>query len=237
MIGIIGAMEEEIELLRSNMENIECIKLGEFEFYRGSLCDKETVLQRCGIGKVNAAVGCTMLINKFGPVYIINTGCAGGINPSLHFGDVVISTGLMYHDVDVTAFNYLPGQLPRQPQIFPVDGTLGTYAERAINELKLEKILPSDLNYCRGVIGSGDIFMHEPQRINELRQCFPQITAVEMESTAIAHCCYLFKIPVLVIRSLSDIAGIESPLKFDEFLPVASRHSAEIVKRILNSKE
>ena len=238
MIGIIGAMEEEIELLRSNMENTECIKTHEFEFYRGMLGGKETVLLRCGIGKVNAAAGCTLLIHKFAPAFIINTGCAGGINPSLHFGDVVVSTGLMYHDVDVTAFNYLPGQLPRQPQIFPVDDILAAHAEQAINELKQEKILPAALNYCRGIIGSGDIFMHEPHRINELRQRFPEIAAVEMESTAIAHCCYLFSVPVLVIRALSDIAGNESPLKFDEFLPVASKHSAEIVKRIIiKSKE
>jgi len=233
MIGIIGAMEEEIELLRSYMENSECIKTGSFEFFRGSIGGKDTVLLRCGIGKVNAAIGCTLLISNFKPDFIINTGSAGGIDPGLHFGDVVVSTGLIYHDVDVTAFNYLPGQLPRQPQIFPVDDVLAALAEQAIKELKQEKILPEGLNYCRGIIGSGDIFMHDPKRIRELRQSFPQIAAVEMESTAVAHCCYLFSVPALVIRALSDIAGFDSPVKFDEFLHVASRHSAEIVKRII----
>ncbi|MCL2139339.1 MAG: 5'-methylthioadenosine/S-adenosylhomocysteine nucleosidase, partial [Treponema sp.] len=114
------------------------------------------------------------------------------------------------------------------------DETLAAAAEQAISELKHEGKLPAALNYCRGIIGSGDVFMHDPQRINVMRQIFPEIAAVEMESAAIAHCCHLFAIPVLVIRALSDIAGAESPLKFDEFLPVASKHSAEIVRRIIS---
>jgi adenosylhomocysteine nucleosidase len=185
---------------------------------------------------VNAAVGCALLIQQFKPDCVINTGSAGGIHPGLKVGDAIISSGLVYHDVDVTAFNYAPGQLPRQPQIFPVDETLVKLAEGAVDQLKKEKKLPDSFNHLRGLIGSGDIFMHEPESIARVRRIFPNITAVEMEGAAIAHCCHLFSVPVLVIRALSDVAGTESPVSFDEFLPIASRHSADIVIRILKNK-
>jgi len=230
MIGIIGAMEDEVSLLRDAMETPRITKIGEFEFYEGKLDGKDVVLLRCGIGKVAAAVGCALLIHTYKPRFVINTGSAGGIDPALHFGDVIISTGLVYHDVDVTAFNYAPGQLPGQPQIFPADENLIAKAEQAVTQLKQKDTLPSNLNYCRGLIGTGDVFMHQPESIAAVRGRFPNIAAVEMEGAAIAHCCRLFSVPVLVIRALSDIAGVESPLKFEEFLPVASKNSAEMVR-------
>jgi adenosylhomocysteine nucleosidase len=233
MTGIIGAMDDEVLFLRESMEAATTLAIGGFEFFQGTLEDKNVVLLRCGIGKVNAAVGCALLINTFKPALVINTGSAGGINPALHFGDAIISTGLVYHDVDVTAFGYAPGQLPGQPQVFPVDEALVLRAEQAVDELKREKVLPPDFNHCRGLIGSSDTFMHESERIAAMRRLFPNIAAVEMEGAAIAHCCCLFSVPALVIRALSDIAGAESPLKFDEFLPIASRRSSEIVRRIV----
>jgi len=233
MIGIIGAMEKEIFLLRDTIENLETRSIGVFEFFTGTIKGKHITLLRSGVGKVNAAVGCALLIENFKPDFVINTGSAGGIDPNLSFGDAIISTGLVYHDVDVTAFNYVPGQLPGQPPIYPVDKTLSSRAEEAVEELKKEKKLPDLFNYRRGIIGSGDIFMHNPEQIARVRKLFPDIAAVEMESAAIAHCCRLFSVPVLVIRALSDIAGIESPMKFDEFLPIASEHSARIVLRII----
>lgn len=233
MIGIIGAMEDELSLLNDLMDTPSSKKTGEFEFQTGKIKGKDVTVLRCGIGKVNAAVGCTLLIQQFKPDCIINTGSAGGIKPELKVGDAIISTGLIYHDVDVTAFGYAPGQLPKQPQIFPAEEALVKIAEDAVDELKNEKILPETFAHCRGLIGSGDIFMHEPEKIAALRKVFPNIAAVEMEGAAIAHCCRLFSVPVLVIRALSDVAGTESPVSFDEFLPVASKHSAHIVTRIL----
>jgi adenosylhomocysteine nucleosidase len=236
MIGIIGAMENEVSLLCETMGKFSVQKAGEFEFNTGKIEGKDVTVLRCGIGKVNAAVGCALLIRQFKPSCIINTGSAGGIHSELKVGDAVISTGLLYHDVDVTAFNYAPGQLPGQPQIFPADEKLIKIAEDAVDELKAEKILPASFTHRRGIIGSGDIFMHEPERINAVRRLFPDTAAVEMEGAAIAHCCRLFSVPVLVIRALSDIAGTESPVSFDEFLPIASKHSAHIVMRIVRNR-
>jgi adenosylhomocysteine nucleosidase len=119
--------------------------------------------------------------------------------------------------------------------VFPVSEALILLAERAVEELKKEAALPAGFNHVRGLIGSGDVFMHESGRIAAARSLFPAIRAVEMEGAAIAHACALFKVPALIIRALSDIAGAESPLKFDEFLPVASKHSGEIVRRIVRN--
>lgn len=233
MIGIIGAMEEEVALLQSAMEGIKSESLGNFTFCKGSLMGKEAALLRCGIGKVNAAVGCALMISRYQPDLVINTGSAGGIDPSLRFGDAVISDGLVYYDVDVTAFGYAPGQIPGQPQIFPVSESLIRLAEGAVDALKKEGLLPQGFGHVRGLVGSGDVFMCESGRIAEARRLFPALKAVEMEGAAIAHTCALFGVPALIIRSLSDIAGAESPVTFDEFLPVAAKNSGEIVRRIV----
>ena len=207
MIGIIGAMEKELSVLCETMGDYVTHKIGNFEFFTGKIEGHDVTLLQCGIGKVNAAVGCALLIHEFKPRCVINTGSAGGINPSLKVGDAIISNGLVYHDVDITAFNYAPGQLPGQPQIFPAEKTLIKLAEDAVDELKKEKLLPDSLNHCRGLIGSGDVFMHDPQRIAAVHNTFPDIVAVEMEGAAVAHCCHLFSVPFVVIRALSDVAG------------------------------
>jgi adenosylhomocysteine nucleosidase len=235
MIGIIGAMEDEVAILRKEIENPKTETDGMFEFTAGRLEGRDVVLLLGGIGKVNAAVGCALLIRRCAPALVINTGSAGGIDPSLSFGDAIISEGLVQHDVDVTAFGYAPGQIPRMPAVFTVPEDLVITAERAVDELKGEGLLPETFNHVRGLIGSGDVFMHEEDRIRRVRELFPSIRAVEMEAAAIAQTCYLFSIPGLFIRAVSDIAGKESPVKFDEFLPIASKHSGEIVRRIVRN--
>ena len=234
MIGIIGAMEDEVVLLRQSLEDCRTESPGGgFEFFTGKLRGIPAAVLRSGIGKVNAAVGAALLIQRYGPSLVINTGSAGGIGPGLKVGDAVISTGLVYHDVDLTAFDYAPGQLPGQPAVFSAPPELIEGAGRAIDGLKAEGRLPAALNHVQGIIASGDVFMHEPARIALLRQTFPDVQAVEMEGAAIAHTCALFKVPALIIRALSDVAGTESPVAFGEFLPVASKHSAEIVLRLV----
>jgi adenosylhomocysteine nucleosidase len=235
MIGIIGAMEPEVEMLRALMGKGATEKAGNFEYFSGSLDDRDVALLRCGIGKVNAAVGCALMIHRFKPDLVINTGSAGGIDPALTFGDVIIAEGLLYHDVDVTAFKYKPGQVPGQPQIFPVPADLLSLAENSMDELKREKILPESLGHVRGLIGSGDVFMHQAERIEAARKLFPGMKAVEMESAAIAHACSLFNVPAVIIRALSDIAGADSPVTSEEFLPVAAKNSAELARRIVRN--
>ncbi|MDR2501353.1 MAG: 5'-methylthioadenosine/adenosylhomocysteine nucleosidase [Treponema sp.] len=235
MIGIIGAMEAELALLKNALANPQTRTIGGFTFISGLLEQKSAVLLQCGIGKVNAAVGCALLITTYQPEALINTGSAGGIDPALTFGDTVISEGLIQHDVDLTSFGYAPGQLPAMPAIFPVPEDLIRRAEQAVADLKRDGLLPPSFKYSRGLIGSGDVFMDKEDRIQALRARFPGIRAVEMEGAAIAQTCFLFKTPALILRSLSDIAGAQSPVAFEEFLPLASKHSAEILRRIIRA--
>jgi adenosylhomocysteine nucleosidase len=239
MIGIIGAMEEEVEILQKLIENRTAEKIGPFEYYTGVLEGKETALLRCGIGKANAAIGAALMVNRFKPALVINTGCAGGVNPAgftpvLNFGDVVVSSSLVYHDFDISAFGYAAGQIPgRKDAFFHVEKAPLQTGLRAIAELKNEGLLPAPLNYVEGLICSGDVFVCSAKRVVEIVKLFPAVRAVEMEGAAIAHACSLFDTPYLVIRAMSDIAGEESPMKFDEYLPIAAKHSSEIVRRIV----
>jgi len=220
-------------MLRNLLENTTTQNDGGFELCRGNLDGKDVVLLRCGIGKVNAAAGCALLIDRHHPEMVINTGSAGGIGGSLRIGDVVISQGLVHHDADATVFHYEPGQLPGMPAVFTVPEDLIKRAEQAVDELKQEGALPDGLSHARGIIGSSDMFMDDPARVAVVSKQFPAIRAVDMESAAVAQICWLFGVPCLVIRALSDIAGTESGISFDKFLPAASRNSCEIVRRIV----
>lgn len=226
LVGIIGAMEQEVALLKQQMSNISTISFGSFEFYRGQLQGTEVVLVQCGIGKVASAIATTLMISQFQPDCVINTGSAGGFDAELAVGDIVISTELRHHDVDVTAFGYEPGQVPRLPAAFSADPRLIQAAEECI----------TSLGFCqtkKGLITTGDVFMCDPTRIAATRATFPTMLAVEMEGAAIAQVCHQLHTPFVVIRSLSDIAGKESPTSFDAYLEVASRHSCAMVLALL----
>ncbi len=156
-IGIIGAMDEEIEILKDKMEIDKVKERAKMKFYEGKLNDKDVVLVRCGIGKVNAAVCTQILITYFNVDYIINTGVAGAIHDSLNIGDIVISTDVVQHDVDATGFGYELGEIPRLDEYkFKADRRLIDIAkEVAAKELKGHKLY-------EGRILSGDVFVASP---------------------------------------------------------------------------
>lgn len=234
MIAIIGAMEQEMSLLKSHLESSRQEKIAQFEMTLGRLAGQDVVLLQCGVGKVNAAVGCALLLDHYRPEAVFNTGSAGGMLPEQTFGDIVLSSDVLHHDADVTAFGYAPGQLPGMPARFKADVELLEKAEMGLSRLKVRGEIPASLGFSRGTIGSGDVFVHDSDLIAQIRKHFPDLCAVEMESAAIAQTCHLFRVPFVIIRALSDIAGKESPMKFDEFLPLASRRSAELILEILS---
>lgn len=240
MIGLICAMDEEITLLRSATTNTKKESVGQIEFTAGKLSGKDVVLLRCGIGKVQAAVGCAMLIEKYKPSLVINTGSAGGVNPAgaepLNFGDAVIASSLVYHDFDIRPFGYKLGQVPgRDTAEFAIEGGIVDMLEKAVAELHAEKKLPPDFKALPGLIASGDIFVSDSNFVTNLIKSFPQLRAVEMESTAVAHTCDLFNVPCMVLRCLSDIAGEESTVTFDEYLHVAAANSSQIVTKVVEN--
>jgi adenosylhomocysteine nucleosidase len=225
-VGIIGAMDEEVDLLRSKLEDRTDLNLAGTEFYSGKIDSLEVVLLKSGIGKVNAAMGTTLLIDKFQPDVIINTGSAGGFHHDLSVGDVVISDAVRHHDVDVTIFGYEYGQVPRMPAYYKPDEKLVSIAVKSA-----EKI--NGLQVVEGLIASGDSFMNDPERVEFIRTKMPDLYAAEMEAAAIAQVSHQFEVPFVIIRSLSDIAGKDSNISFDQFLETAAKNSAELILLML----
>ncbi|NWA60236.1 5'-methylthioadenosine/S-adenosylhomocysteine nucleosidase [Pantoea sp. B9002] len=224
-VGIIGAMEQEVTLLRDKIENRQTLALAGCEIYTGTLNGVEVALLKSGIGKVAAALGTTLLLQLCKPDVVINTGSAGGLAPTLKVGDIVVSDEVRYHDVDVTAFGYEPGQMASCPAAFVADDKLIAAAELVIKQL--------DLNAVRGLVVSGDAFINGAAPLERIRTTFPQAIAVEMEATAIGHVCHQFKVPFVVVRAISDVADQESHLSFDEFLSVAAKQSSLMVENLL----
>jgi adenosylhomocysteine nucleosidase len=221
-IGIIGAMDEEVAMLRSKLEGPSDASHAGFEIASGRYGSVEISLLKSGIGKVNTAIGTTILMENYAPDYIINTGSAGGFHPELEVGDLVISSEIRHHDVDVTAFDYEYGQVPGLPACFLPDQKLIAAAQRAVADV-------GQVKHVHGLIATGDSFMCDPERVAQTRARFPQMAAVEMEAAAIAQVCHHYQVPFVIIRSLSDIAGKESPHTFEQYLEKAAKHSAELV--------
>lgn len=221
-IAIIGAMEEEVQILRGEMENVQQEVIAGCEYNVGTLHGVDVVLLKSGIGKVNAAMSTAILLEKFKPTAVINTGSAGGYSPDLQVGDVVISSEVVHHDVDVTAFGYAYGQVPQLPPTFVADDKLIMVAEEAAKDI-------TGMAVAKGLIATGDSFMSDPARVEFVRGKFEDLQAVEMEAAAISQVAYQFSVPFVVIRALSDIAGKESNVSFEAFLETAAKNSSQLV--------
>ena len=226
-IAIIGAMEEEVEFLRSKLDYIQTQKIAGFEYYLGDIDGTEIVLLRSGIGKVNAAISTTLLLQQYRPDYVINTGSAGGFHTDLNVGDIVISSSVCHHDVDVTPFGYDLGQVPGMPTCFLPDDKLVKVAQKSIDALQ-------EVIHMHGLIATGDRFMHQIEDVSNTRKNFPEMIACEMEAASVAQACHTFETPFVIIRSLSDIAGKENAVTFEKYLEQAATHSAKLILEMLN---
>lgn len=224
-VAIIGAMEEEVTLLRAQIQNCQTLKRGGCEIYSGKLQGMDVALLKSGIGKVAAAMGTTLLIEHCQPDIVINTGSAGGLASTLKVGDIVISDEVRYHDADLTAFGYEPGQMAGCPAAFIADEKLIRLAEQSVQKLRL--------NSVRGLICSGDAFINGSEPLARIKATFPKVAAVEMEAAAIAHVCHQFEMPFVVVRAISDVADQTSHLSFDEFLGIAAKQSSLMVTTLL----
>jgi len=231
--GIVGAMEPEVVILKAKLTNCQTIKHAGYEFYQGQLNGSDAVIVQSGIGKVAAALATAMLIDKFQPDYIVNTGSAGGFEQSLKVGDIVVSSEVRYHDVDVTAFGYEIGQLPANPAAYIPHPTLVEAAKKGVEVLSANSEV--NIQTLVGLITTGDTFMTADDDIAKARANFPTMAAVEMEGAAIAHTCHQFGVPFVVIRSMSDIAGKESPTSFEAYLETASVNSSQLVMNMIDA--
>lgn len=197
MIGIIGAMDKEIKLLLQKMMTYSQKRIADKTFYIGELADKEVVLVKSGIGKVNATMTTAILLSHFPIDFVINTGVAGGVHRA-EIGDIVIADGICYSDVSLEAIDNLPfGKMADDPMIVFPDGLLKQKALSILSNLHCHLV--------SGNIASGDQFVTTASSLNPINKVVTNIVAVEMEGMAIAMTCYKFNIPFLSIRGISDV--------------------------------
>lgn len=227
MIGIIGAMEDEVAELKKSMEIEEVVEQASLSFCRGKLSGKEVVVVRSGIGKVNAAVCAQILADRFGADVIINTGIAGSMDAAIDIGDIVISTDAVEHDMDASTFGDPVGQIPQMDTFsFPADEKLVKLAKE-VNE----KINP-DIHTWTGRIVSGDQFVSSNEKKEQLIRLF-DAKCTEMEGAAIAHTAYLNHISCVIIRAISDKADNSASMDYPAFEEAAIRHSVRLIEALV----
>lgn len=226
-IGIIGAMELEVEELKSKMSVSAIVTKAGMEFYEGSLHGSDVVIVRSGIGKVNAALCVQILVDVFQVTHIINTGVAGSLNAQLNIGDILISADALHHDVDATIFGYQPGEVPQMGlREFPADEKLAALAKASC-----ERVNPG----IRAIIGrvvSGDQFISDKAVKNRLIELYHGDCA-EMEGAAIAHGAFLNHVPFVIIRAISDKADDSAEMEYPVFEKAAAKHSARLVEDMI----
>lgn len=227
MIGIIGAMPEEVEKVLLLMNDSEIIEHSSRIFYKGHINHHEVVVVLAGIGKVNAAITTTILLEQFDIDKVVNIGVAGGQHGVNHM-DIVVSRSVLYHDVDVTYFGtYVHGQLPGHDPEFMADGHLVDHSVEVLNKLEIP--------YHVGRIATGDQFVYSSDFIFELNQLYTDIYAIEMEAAAIAHTATLYRVPFIIFRSISDVLDDETQQEdFNEFLVKASEQVSEFLVTLLD---
>ena len=222
MIGIIGAMESEVESIFANMTSKEKININNLTFYKGLLFNKDVVVVKCGIGKVNAALCTQLLILTFKVDKIINTGIAGATGKGLTIYDFVVSSQAVYHDFDTSFFGYKLGQVPGMEETFKADEDLQKLALQAFEKSELAK----NHKIQNGLIASGDQFISGGERKSFIINNFHPL-CVEMEGCAIAHTCFANNIPFVIIRCMSDCADDSAVETYEE--TKASKASSEFL--------
>ncbi|NBG89145.1 5'-methylthioadenosine/adenosylhomocysteine nucleosidase [Isachenkonia alkalipeptolytica] len=228
--GIIGAMDEEVDILQEEMEVHLEKEIAGLHFYQGVLEKKSVVLVRSGIGKVNAAVCTQILISEFKVEKIINTGVAGALGEDLEILDIVVSTELQQYDVDASKFGYKTGEIPR------MDTSIFS-AEPALVKKAYEKGLRrfGEKGIKKGKIVSGDTFVSSVEMKHRLEKEF-KARCTEMEGASIAQACYMNRVPFVVIRTMSDKADGSANDNYKTFVTKAAFRSKELVKDIIREE-
>ena len=228
MIGIIGAMDEEVSQLAEVMELTDTLECASMVFKKGKLNGKDVVIVRSGIGKVNAAVCTQILVDRFNVDCVINTGIAGSLKNEIDIADVVLSSDVLHHDVDATGFGYPLGQIPRMDVLsFKADERLIELAKDACR-----KAAPG-VGVHVGRVVSGDQFISDKAVKERIIKNFDGF-CTEMEGAAIAQTAYLSKVSFLIIRAISDKADDSATMDYPTFEAMAIKNSVEILKELVN---
>ncbi len=227
-IGIIAAMNEEMQEIKNIMSNVKENVIYDLKFFEGNISQKECVLVECGIGKVNAARTTQILIDNYDIDYVVNIGTAGGVYDKLNVTDIVIAEKLVQYDFDITAFGHEKGYITGVGKYIDSDKELVEKCDLVIQKLNKE----NDYNVYIGTVASGDTFCTDKNIAHNLYEEFNAL-CVEMEGASIGQTCMLDKVPFIVIRSISDTPNGNNNITFDEYLKISSKRGAEFLKQLL----
>lgn len=228
-IGIIGAMEEEVAILKEKMSEVTVLEKAGMEFFKGILGGQQVVIVRSGIGKVNAGICTQILADVFQVNAVINTGIAGSLKVEINIGDIVLSTDTMQHDVDAREFGYEIGQVPRMDtRTFPADDRLRETALQVCRKVNPE------IQVFEGRVASGDQFVADKETKEKII-ANTKAYCTEMEGAAIGQAAYLNGIPYLVIRAISDKADDSAHMDYPAFEKEAIRHTVNLVENMMKA--
>lgn len=227
MLGIIGAMDEEVVKLKEQMTEVQICEKANMEFVQGIMEGRQVVVVRSGIGKVNAGICAQILVDDYRVDGIINTGIAGSLRAEINIGDIVISTDAVQHDMDAAAFGYPLGQIPRMDVFsFEADKELAKLAEDCCH-----RVIPQ-VGIFHGRVASGDAFIASHERKTRIVNEFDAYCC-EMEGAAIAQAAYLNGIPFLIIRAISDKADDSASMDYPAFEAMAIENSVKLIKEMV----
>ena len=232
MIGIISALDEELQLFLDNADVHNKVMQSKISFHFGTLEGHAVILLKCGVGKVNAAIATQLLIDRFGVDSIIFTGMAGGLVPYIQKQDIVISNFVVQYDVDLTAFGRRPGEIPELSRLIEADPKLIKSARTAFDQYKSDHEILS--NVIVGTIACGDTFVSDSKKIQWLQTEFGAVAA-EMEGGAVGQVCQMNNVPFVIIRIISDVASETAASEFIFSLEDASKSTFGIVQRMLQA--
>lgn len=226
MIGIIGAMDMEVDGLKEKMSSVTVESIGGSAFYQGVLCGVPCVVARCGEGKVNAAMCAQTMALQFQTSILINIGVAGGIGKGVCVGDLVISNGLVQHDFDLSDLGYQKGLITNlEKAVIPATPMLTSLTAHVAREVY-------DGNVHIGIIATGDQFIASRDKLLDIHSTFHAM-ACEMEGAAIAQVCLLNQIDFVVIRAISDNADEKADVSFEQFAPMAAQKSIDLMLKLI----
>lgn len=227
-LGIIGAMEQEVETLLEQMENKSDATVAGSTFYEGKLSGLDVVVVQCGIGKVNAALCVQILCDRYNITHAVNTGIAGSLCNDLDIGDLVVSTDAMYHDFDCVHFGYPYGKVPGMDVVsFPADKTMMELAKAAADQVH-----PGHVTLGR--VASGDQFVAE-QQLKDQIIAHTQALCTEMEGAAIAHTAYRNGVPFVILRAISDKADNSAEMDYPTFEKQAAYRCATVTMKLADA--
>ena len=223
-LAIMGAMEEEITPLLSHFTDVQKNEYANNTYYEAKYNNLDVVIAYSKIGKVFSTLTATTMIEKFGCDTLLFSGVAGGVNPELKIGDLIVANKLSQHDLDITAFGHPHGYVP--------GGAVYVNTDEKLKNIALEVAYENNIKIIEGIIATGDQFVCDEKRKDFIANTF-NADALEMEGASVAVVCDALKVPCLILRAISDTADMDAGFNFEEFLETSAKNSANFLMKVI----